>query len=142
MTYTERAHLVAFVASLYPSSLERTDPSPGFEWVLYVDTPQGQLSWHIADEDLSLFPHVTREAGRTWDGTADTYTHLQRLAQGEAMRQPTHLTVSVELVRVPGRAACPVCRKRRVLFSLTSRTRETIATVARGRCADCAGMRL
>ena len=53
--YRERARLVAALARLYPASLERADPSPGFEWVVYVDLPTGQASWHVSDDDLDLF---------------------------------------------------------------------------------------
>lgn len=40
------------------------------EWrvVLYVDTPAGQLSWHIAPEDQPMLEGLPEYQG-TWDGT-------------------------------------------------------------------------
>lgn len=140
--YSERARLVAYIASQYPSSLERSDPSPGFEYVVYIETPEGQLSWHVADADLAYFWATPRDAGRRWDGHTDEekWLRLQRLATS-GKRAPTHLSVQVELVRQRERGKCPVCGKRRVLVALHATTRETLATVARPRCFDCAGMR-
>lgn len=77
--YRERAHLVAHLAAVYPSWLGVDEAEP--EWpVVYVDTPEGQLSWHIAPGDLGLFAHVQRDDGAVWDGhtTAEKYARLDR----------------------------------------------------------------
>lgn len=56
--YCERAHLVAFLASLYPAVIAYSDPAEP-EWpVIYIITTAGQLSWHLSKDDLPLFPHV------------------------------------------------------------------------------------
>lgn len=81
--YRERAHLLAHFAALYPSHIGPTDPQAP-EWpVLTVETPAGQMSWHIAERDLDLFEHVqpTGPEHRGWDGhtTEEKYERLRRL---------------------------------------------------------------
>lgn len=56
--YRERTHLVAHLARLNPSVLSYNDPDePGWP-VLYIDSPTGQLSWHINPDDLDLVADV------------------------------------------------------------------------------------
>jgi|GEM_PF-2435163 len=81
--YRERAHLVANLASRYPAVIATTDEP---DWpVIYIDTPTGQLSWHLAVADLDLFDHVTRvpasDPRARWDGhtTAEKYDRLDAL---------------------------------------------------------------
>ena len=51
--YNERDRLVALISSIYPSHLAIDEGSEeGFKYVVYVQSPEGQLSWHIADEEL------------------------------------------------------------------------------------------
>jgi hypothetical protein len=77
--YRERAMLVAILANYYRASLEiPTDQEPGYTYVLLMETPTGQVSWHIKDTDLALFDHVPREAGQPWAGH-DKATALRRL---------------------------------------------------------------
>lgn len=81
--YRERAHLVALLAALYPSHIGYTDPAePGWA-VVTIETPAGQLSWHIAPGDLPLFEHVqpTSRISRGWDGhtTDEKYERVRRL---------------------------------------------------------------
>jgi hypothetical protein len=80
--YTERNKLVAFISKLYPSHLARhlEDPNWDADWmnIVFIDTPAGQLSWHIHDSELSLFDHI--EYGENnWDGhtTEEKYDRLQ-----------------------------------------------------------------
>lgn len=81
--YQERNRLVAFLASVYPSGLKATaiegwDP----EWngCVFIDTPQGQMSWHYHERDAGLFAHVGPYNGE-WDGhtTEEKYARLERL---------------------------------------------------------------
>lgn len=80
--YTERAHLVAFLTALYPSELieEGTDYP-----VVYINSPEGQLSWHINRKDISLFSHVPvipiSLAPNLWDGhtTEEKYKRVRSL---------------------------------------------------------------
>lgn len=90
--YRERAHLVAHLATLYPAALVRgADPSEPTWPVLFIDLPTGQVSWHIAPDDMDLFGHVNQwDAGsisaRIWDGhtTDEKYERLDRLTAAKA----------------------------------------------------------
>lgn len=88
--YRERAHLVAHLAAVYPSRLG-TDPAEPDWPVLYVDTPEGQLSWHIAPSDLELFAHVPRDDGAVWDGhsTEEKYRRLDAHTRALAAQKET-----------------------------------------------------
>lgn len=83
--YRERAHLVAHLAALYPSAFG-VDPAEPDWAVLYVQTPEGQLSWHISSDDMDLFPHVSPVHHVTWDGhtTEEKYARLDALTAKRA----------------------------------------------------------
>ncbi|NMP24935.1 hypothetical protein [Sulfobacillus harzensis] len=93
--YDERNRLVAWLAAQYPSSLERHPANESWDnswrWVLYIDSPVGQLSWHIRDNQLRWFDHVPRHQGRRWDGTstADKYARLAEWTAQLANRRPS-----------------------------------------------------
>ena len=77
--YEERDRLAAALSKLFPSHLaDATDAVPGYSTVLIVSLPTGQVSWHIADDELSWFAHLTR-GDNTWDGH-DTQEKYRRLA--------------------------------------------------------------
>lgn len=81
--YRERAALIAFLAWTYPSVFAYNDPDEPDWAVIYIDSDEGQLSWHISPDDMDLFPHVpvvTAGAPR-WDGhtTEEKYERLARL---------------------------------------------------------------
>lgn len=81
--YRERAQLVAYLVTHYPSQIAYTDPeAPGWA-VVTVETEAGQLSWHISPEDMDLFEHVERQNGLVlpWDGhtTEQKYERLRQL---------------------------------------------------------------
>jgi hypothetical protein len=83
--YRERAHLVALLAALHPSHIGYTDPEePGWA-VVIIDTPGGQLAWHIAPDDRDLFTYVRpSEPGDTgWDGhtTEQKYERIRHYAR-------------------------------------------------------------
>ena len=64
--YHERNQLVAYLASLFPACLERhpeedRDWEDDWRWIVFIHHPEGQLSWHIHDSELSLFDHVQRD---------------------------------------------------------------------------------
>ena len=76
--YRERARLVAFLAACYESGMLTDSAEP--DWpVVYVSTPAGQLSWHIAKGDLGLFAHVPVTTDPAWDGHT-TEAKYERLA--------------------------------------------------------------
>lgn len=80
--YRERAHLVALLASTHPSILVPADDYPGWG-IVYVNTPAGQMSWHIAPADLDLFAGVCAVGERyAWDGhtTEEKYRRMRTLA--------------------------------------------------------------
>jgi hypothetical protein len=85
--YTERNRLVALLASIYPSGVKKT-AIPGWDeaWhgCVYIDTPQGQASWHFHDSEAHLFSHLPPYEGE-WDGhtTEEKYERLARAALGE-----------------------------------------------------------
>ena len=66
--YRERAHLTSFLSKKYPSLLSYSDPDEPDWPVLYVLTPEGQLSWHISPDDLDLFQHLQTRERFQWDG--------------------------------------------------------------------------
>lgn len=86
--YRERAHLVAYLTTVYDSTAGYTDPVATDWLVVTVNLPEGQATWHIAAADVDLFGHVAR-ADVPWDGhdTAEKYRRLratiQRLAEAE-----------------------------------------------------------
>lgn len=85
--YRERDQLVAALSRLFPALLERhqPDPDPNWEsdwmWIVFIDTPAGQCSWHIHDSELSLFDHLSRNLGCKWDGhsTEEKYERLTHI---------------------------------------------------------------
>jgi len=88
--YRERAHLVAHLAAIYPSHIGPNDPSEPDWAVLTLETPTGQMSWHISPEDVDLFSHVpTTTDERAWDGhtTDEKYERLRRLTTQRAAAQ-------------------------------------------------------
>lgn len=78
--YRERADLVAFLASVYPSQIADAPDAPGWA-IVYVDTPTGQMSWHVASDDQDLFDHAVADHRATWDGhtTMEKYQRLDAL---------------------------------------------------------------
>jgi hypothetical protein len=95
VAYAERNQLVAHLASLFPSSIERHDTDDiawddEWRWVVYIDHPEGQLSWHLHESHLPFFDHVVRGNGqRSWDGhtTEEKYERLNRACGGEGSEQ-------------------------------------------------------
>jgi hypothetical protein len=86
--YSERDQLVAALSRLFPASLERHYPEDDdwdddWRWVVFIDLPTGQASWHIHDSELPMFDHLLRKAGRVWDGHS-TEEKYKRLAAMEA----------------------------------------------------------
>ncbi|MBT2505132.1 hypothetical protein J7I98_04315 [Streptomyces sp. ISL-98] len=81
--YRERAHFVAYLASLYPAHIGHTDPDAPDWAVVIVQTPAGQMSWHVTTRDMDLFEHVPRSYPSLpgWDGhtTDQKYERLRAL---------------------------------------------------------------
>jgi hypothetical protein len=85
--YRERARLVANLAARYPSHMGFTDPSEPDWAVVVIETPEGQMSWHVAPADQGLFNLVrrTKPTDKPWDGhtTQEKYERLSRLTRRE-----------------------------------------------------------
>jgi hypothetical protein len=114
--YRERAHLVAHLAACHPAQWA----DEGSDWpIVYVQTPAGQMSWHIARTDQDLFEHVRPIGDGTapqWDGhtTEVKYARLAELTRtvasnlsdplrAEAAAAPGDATATMTVdVRLPG----------------------------------------
>ena len=83
--YRDRAHLIAVLAMHYPAVKSFNDPEEPDWMVVYIETPCGQLSWHIAPGDVSLFHHVGMVApGEVqWDGhsTPEKFERMRELTR-------------------------------------------------------------
>ncbi|MCF3101457.1 hypothetical protein IPZ58_07665 [Streptomyces roseoverticillatus] len=93
--YRERARLIAHLAALHPSHIGHTDPNAP-EWaVVIVESPAGQLSWHIAERDMDLFAHVqpTNRICRGWDG----HTVNKKYERMQALTEAPHVSALEQL---------------------------------------------
>lgn len=81
--YRERDELVSFLSKIFSSYLAPSETfEEGWSYIVYVETPKGQLSWHVPDHEiLPLFSHLRIETRRNWDGhsTEEKYRRLQSL---------------------------------------------------------------
>lgn len=81
--YSERAHLVALLAKIFPSWVG-TDPSEPDWPVVYIQLPTGQCSWHISPDDWQdLFAHLELSPdGPAWDNhsTSEKYRRIRQAA--------------------------------------------------------------
>jgi hypothetical protein len=83
--YSERDRLVCAISKVFPSHLERhpdadTTWEDDWRWIVFVQFPTGQASWHIHDSELGWFDHLERCDGNSWDGhsTAEKYARIER----------------------------------------------------------------
>lgn len=76
--YRERNRLVAALTTRWPSVVT---PAPDFDgwWIVYINGPAGQMSFHFSPDDHDLFAHVHHVDTWEWDGH-DTTTKYERLA--------------------------------------------------------------
>lgn len=91
--YSERNKLVAALSKLFPASLERHPKDDrswedDWRWIVMMDLPSGQVSWHVHDSELPNFNHLHREAENyhSWDGHT-TEEKYRRLAAIQPKRQ-------------------------------------------------------
>jgi hypothetical protein len=79
--YRERNAVVAALIRVgrYPSFLVPAPDAEGW-WIVYAETPEGQVSWHVAASDLDLFWGVPAAYAK-WDGhdTDEKYRRLELL---------------------------------------------------------------
>lgn len=83
--YRERNMLVCALTKLFPAYLARHDEKDmGWErdwmWIVYIDLPTGQVSWHLHDSDVAMFRHLKVQENK-WDGhnTQRKYEHVAAL---------------------------------------------------------------
>lgn len=92
--YTERTHLVALLAQLYPSGWDYADPSTPDWPVVFIDLPTGQAAWYISPEDWWICACVPRRHNAEWDGhtTEEKYRRVRELIlqieDGRQLRVP------------------------------------------------------
>lgn len=85
--YRERAHIIAALATQWPAVLSYADPQEPDWAVIFIYSPAGQLSWHIAPDDIELFPHVpivsSEDRTAAWDGhsTEEKFRRIQLLCR-------------------------------------------------------------
>lgn len=79
--YRERAYLVSFLTTIFPSVGIYDNADEPEYMLVYVETPVGQMSWHIHPDDIDLFEGLYLVSQYTWDGhsTREKYDKLQEL---------------------------------------------------------------
>lgn len=83
--YKERDQLVAALSKLFPSYLchhpeDDKEWDEDWKWIVIVNLPTGQCSWHIHDSEITWFDHLDRK-DNDWDGhtTKQKYERVARL---------------------------------------------------------------
>lgn len=89
--YRERNMLVCALTKLFPAYLARHDESDeswerDWMWIVYIDLPTGQVSWHIHDSEFTKFSHLEIKENN-WDGH-NTERKYQRLLALSALSNP------------------------------------------------------
>lgn len=90
--YTERDRLVCALSKAFPSFLGRHSPDDvawddDWRWIVFVELPTGQASWHIHDSEREWFNHLAVRTGSAlWDGhtTEEKYRRLDALTVADA----------------------------------------------------------
>ena len=81
--YRQRAYLMGGYVGMFGGVFSHTDRQAPEYPVLYVETPKGQLSWHIHPEDKDVFDglNVPTVEGYPWDGhsTEEKYMRIEAL---------------------------------------------------------------
>ena len=85
VAYRERNAVVAALIRSHgwPAEVVMAPDTEGW-WIVYAETPQGQVSWHIGPDDMDLFsewPVAFGTARSPWDGhsTEEKYRRLAAL---------------------------------------------------------------
>ncbi len=84
--YWERNQLVCALSKIWPSHIEMhplEDGSWDDDWrtIIVINSPSGQLTWHIHDSEVDQFTHLNIEEGSSWDGhtTEEKYERLRSI---------------------------------------------------------------
>lgn len=81
--YTERAHLIAWLSKIYPSYKAMDyEMDTSYGGLIVINSPQGQLSWHVSTTDLYLFDHLEFNVEHVWDGhtSAEKYNRIRKIS--------------------------------------------------------------
>ncbi|MGW7262142.1 hypothetical protein [Streptomyces sp. NPDC054842] len=101
----ERAHLLAWLAALHPSTAvitPATEPRTQGTYLLRLVTGSRQLSWQLSLTELSLFTHVPYVEKATDPSPEAAHSARDQAAH---IRRHTHLlTVEASLLGIPGPA--------------------------------------
>lgn len=102
--YTERDRLVQALSKLFPSYLCRHPESDelwdaDWRWIVVVQLPTGQASWHIHDSERGWFDHLEVRANQ-WDGhsTEEKYARLSRLPVRDERDEIERLRAEIQLL--------------------------------------------
>ena len=90
--YSERNKLVSAMSKVFPSWLQDHDINDTAwekDWrnIVFISLPTGQASWHLHDSELSMFTHLSRLCGNSWDGHTNEQKY-ERLAALTTHTQP------------------------------------------------------
>lgn len=85
--YWERGQLVALLTRLYPSHIVNATGKDDWPTVI-VDSPKGQLSWHIPAEELSYYAGLPIVQKSDWDGhtTEVKYARLWKIGRPQKVK--------------------------------------------------------
>ena len=90
----ERNILLSLLSVMFPASLEKHQPESDvtyeWSWMVIIDLPGGQVSWHIKDDELPLFDHLPRLAGRKWNGSEDREKYQRVEATRQILKGDSH----------------------------------------------------
>lgn len=77
--YRERASLIAFLASVYGGTIGFTDEGEPDWPVVTIESPYGQMTWHVSPDDVDLFDFLPEDETALWDGhtTEEKYERLR-----------------------------------------------------------------
>ncbi len=82
----DRNRLVALLASIFPSWQHKTKIDgwdPLWHDCVYIQTPEGQISFHYRADQAELFAHVPKKKTPKWDGhdTEEKWSRVRRLVE-------------------------------------------------------------
>jgi hypothetical protein len=91
--YRERNAVVAALIRSHgwPAEVVMAPDTEGW-WIVYAETPQGQVSWHIGPDDMDLFsewPVAFGTARSPWDGHSTEEKYRRLAALRAALEEPT-----------------------------------------------------
>lgn len=105
--YAERDRLVCALSKVFPSYLSRhaeddVEWENDWRWIVTIDLPTGQASWHIHDSEREWFAHLEARPN-AWDGhsTEEKYRRVAVLKAGNKPDASDHLGGADKMVEAP-----------------------------------------